>query len=481
VKTTRSVFFKNYTVTVCMFAVCFAVFGLTMLIMGRAFLVREKQDSLYANVEEVKSFAEAIHEQNGLQSFELRMNLSVIARCTGNHIFLCQTDGLVVSSSDNRRVSPYIGEQVDEAIIQQLAQDGTYEGLTTLNGFYDSTRYVVAEPLESWDGDMVGYVFVSYAGDGLFGVWKGFAMMFVVVALCVLLLAILFEYYNAKRLARPLHEMAAAADRFAHGDYSARVTPYEEADEIGTLTDAFNAMATSLEQNETRRREFVANVSHELRTPMTSISGFADGILDGTIPPEEERRYLETISSETKRLSRLVRSMLDMSRLQNGDPSLREGRFDLGEMVVQTVLNFEERVDAKRLNMELNMPEDRIFVRGDIDSLTRVVYNLMDNAVKFANEGTDLTVSLWKEGGKAYTSVQDVGAEIPSEELSRIFERFHKADRSRGQDKDGVGLGLYMVRQIVAAHDQDIFVTSQNGVTAFTFTLALAENDEQKH
>jgi signal transduction histidine kinase len=462
-----------------MFAVCFVVFGLTMLIMGRAFLMREKEDSLYANVEEVKSFAEAVHEQSGLQSFELRMNLTVIARCTGNHILLCDTDGLVVSSSDDQRVSPYIGQQLDEDVITQLEQDGTYEALTDLDGLYDSMRYVVAEPLQSWDGGMVGYVFVSYAGDGFFGTWRGFATMFVLIAFCVLLLAILFEYYNAKRLARPLHEMAEAADRFAHGDYSARISPYEEPDEIGTLTDAFNAMAESLEQNESRRREFVANVSHELRTPMTSIAGFADGILDGTIPRQEERKYLETISSETKRLSRLVRSMLDMSRLQGGDPSLREGRFDLGEMVVQTVLNFEERVDAKHLNMNLNMPEDGIFVRGDMDSLTRVVYNLVDNAVKFAYEGTDLTISLWKEGGKAYTSVQDVGAEIPREELSRIFERFHKADHSRSQDKDGVGLGLYMVRQILAAHDQDIFVTSQNGVTAFTFTLALAENEEK--
>jgi signal transduction histidine kinase len=366
--------------------------------------------------------------------------------------------------------------QLDDTVMALLQRDGTYEAMSDLDGLYSSTRYVVAEPLQSWDGEMIGYVFVSYEGDEFFGMWRGFALMFVLIAFGVLLLAILFEYYNAKRLARPLHEMAEAANRFAHGDYAARVT-YEEADEIGTLADAFNAMAQSLEQNENRRREFIANVSHELRTPMTSISGFADGILDGTIPPQEERRYLETISSETKRLSRLVRSMLDMSRLQGGDPSLREGRFDLGEMVVQTILSFEERVDKKRLNMDLHMPEDRLFVRGDVDSLTRVVYNLVDNAVKFASEGTDLTISLWKEGGKAYTCVQDVGQEIPREELSRIFERFHKADHSRSQDKDGVGLGLYMVRQILAAHDQDIFVTSENGVTAFTFTLALAEND----
>jgi signal transduction histidine kinase len=464
-----------------MFTVCFLVFGLTTLLTGRAFLQRERQENLYATADEVKSFAEAVHEQSDLTSFEMRMNLTVIARSTDSHIFLCDTQGNVVSSSDTQRVSPYIGQSIDDSVLQQISSDSGYEGMSTLDGFYDSRRYVVGEALWAQDGHMVGYVFVSHEGSDILGVWGGFVWMFVVVAACVLLLAILFEYYNAKRLARPLHEMAEAAGRFAHGDYSARISPYEKNDEIGTLTDAFNAMAASLEQNEMRRREFIANVSHELRTPMTSIAGFADGILDGTIPREEERKYLETISSETKRLSRLVRSMLDMSRLQSGDPSLREGRFDLGEMVVQTVLNFEERVNAKHLNMVLDMPEDGIFVRGDIDSLTRVVYNLVDNAVKFANEGTDLSVSLWKEGDKAYTCVQDVGAVIPPEELSRIFDRFHKADSSRSLDKDGVGLGLYMVRQILAAHDQDIFVTSDQGVTAFTFTLALAENEDGKH
>jgi signal transduction histidine kinase len=324
------------------------------------------------------------------------------------------------------------------------------------------------------DGATEGYVFVTFGADSFLDVWSGFMTAFLLIAIGVLALAVGFQYIYSRRMARPLHEMADAANRFARGDYSARVSPYDEPDELGTLTEAFNSMAESLSQNETRRRDFVANVSHELRTPMTAIAGFADGLLDGTIPPSEERKYLEKISSETKRLSRLVRSMLDMSRLRDGDAASRMERFDLSEMVVQTVLNFEERVTKKRLDMNLNMPEDRIFVRGDVDALTRVVYNLVDNAIKFAHEGTELTVSVWKENGKAYTSVQDRGETIPRSELPLIFDRFHKSDRSRSKDREGVGLGLYMVREIIAAHDQDIFVTSEDGVTAFTFTLTLA-------
>ena len=471
----RSVFFRSFLGTAIMFAVCFVVFGLAMLMTGRAYLIREQQRSLYACAGEVKLLAEAMAGTRGaeLNDLELRMTLAAISSSGDTHIFLCDVTGVVITSSDTRRVSPYIGQVLDGEILAVLRRDGYYEALNTLKGFYDTAHYAVALPLETPEGEPLGYVFVTYESGGFMYVWRGFILSFLFISAGVLAVALVLQYFYSRRMARPLREMAEAADRFARGDYSARVTGYDEDDEIGVLTQAFNGMAESLSQTEARRSEFVANVSHELRTPMTAISGFADGLLDGTIPASEERRCLETISSETKRLSRLVRTMLDMSRLRDG-AAVRMEPFDLSEMVLQTVLSFEERVGKKRLEMDLNLPEDRITVLGDQDALTRVVYNLVDNAVKFADEGGRLTVSVWKEGGLAYTCVKDQGATIPREELPLIFDRFHKSDRSRSQDRDGVGLGLYMVRAIVAAHGQNIFVTSENGETAFTFTLALA-------
>ena len=471
----RSVFFRNFMITTAMFVICFLVFGFTLVIMGRAFLVRERQENLFATAGEVKSFTEALHTEEELSGWELRMNLATIAQSTGDHIFICDSGGTVVSSSERTLDSPYIGRSIPAGVVRQLRDEGSYQALTDLDGFYDGMYYIVAEPIAARDGQTAGYVFVGYAASNFFGVWGGFLLVFLLITVGVLCMAIVFEYANERRLARPLNEMAEAAHRFARGDYSVRVSPYPDEDEIGTLIQAFNTMAESLEGNESRRREFIANVSHELRTPMTAIAGFADGLLDGTIPQSEEKKYLQTISMETKRLGRLVRSMLDMSRLRDGDPARREQTFDLGETVVQTLLSFEERVETKHMSVALNVPEDAIRVKGDVDALTRVIYNLVDNAVKFAWTGTELAVSVWKENGKAYTSVQDSGQQIPPEELPLIFDRFHKADRSRCQDREGVGLGLYMVREILAAHDQDIFVTSENGVTTFTFTLALAE------
>ncbi len=249
-------------------------------------------------------------------------------------------------------------------------------------------------------------------------------------------------------------------------------------DEMGALIDSFNKMADSLENAEERRSEFIANISHELRTPMTTISGFAEGLLDGTIPPEDEKKYLRAISDETKRLSRLVRDMLDVSQLRNraADPTKRID-FDVTELTLQTLLSFESRATKKNLDVDPQLPDNHIMVHADKDAITQVIYNLLDNAVKFASPGSCITVRIYKDNGKAYVSVRDYGETIPPDDLPFIFDRFHKSDRSRSLDKDGVGLGLYLVKSIINSHDEDIAVTSRDGMTEFVFTLTLAKNE----
>ena len=254
------------------------------------------------------------------------------------------------------------------------------------------------------------------------------------------------------------------------------VHPATVDDEIGALAASFNQMAESLEQSEKRRADFIANVAHELKTPMTTISGFADGILDGTIPKEEETKYLTSIRDETRRLSRLVRDMLDVSSTKSrlSDPK-RRTVFDLNELLLQTLLSFEDRATKKNLDVDPQLPENNIMVLADKDAITRVIYNLLDNAVKFANPGSCLTLRLYKDGEKAYVSVKDIGETIPPDDLPFIFDRFHKSDRSRSLDKEGMGLGLYLVKTIINSHDEDIAVKSEDGMTEFVFTLKLAK------
>jgi len=287
-------------------------------------------------------------------------------------------------------------------------------------------------------------------------------------------ITLIISFITARQQSKPIHEMARAARRFAHGDFSVRVSGTERPDEIGALASSFNQMAESLEQADKRRSDFLANVSHELKTPMTSISGFADGILDGTIPQENQRQYLETISSETKRLNRLVRRMLELSRMQNQSiEEIRKQSFDVSELLVETLLVFEKKILDKNLDVDVSVPDDGMIVCGERDAINQVIYNLLENAVKFAFPESQLGLSVFKQGGKAYVSVKNYGDTIPEEDLALIFERFHKSDRSRSMDRDGVGLGLYIVKTIIGSHGEDIAVKSRDGETEFVFSLTL--------
>lgn len=468
----NSIFYKNFAVTAGMVLLSFFILGTTFVFLGRSFVINEKRDSMYTNAEEVSKFASAYRQEGELTNWNLRMWISAISRCTGNHIFITDETGLVVSCSDMEVVCPHIGQQMSPNVMQTLSSAGKLNQLTNLDGFYNSTYYVVAVPISAYGGMVAGYVFVGSDSTTIVEAWGTFMSVFLAVTMVIMLMALCFSFISSKRQAKPINEMAYAAHRFARGDFSIRVEDEDRDDEIGELTRAFNAMADSLEKAEEQRRNFIANVSHELKTPMTTISGFADGILDGTIPPENERKYLQIISLESKRLSRLVRSMLELSRIQ-ADSELKKTPFDLNEVLLRTFLIFEEKINAKNLEVDVQIPEESVIVLGSKDGITQVIYNLMDNAVKFARRHTTLGLSLWKQDGKAYVSVKNEGDTIPPEELPLLFDRFHKTDRSRSLDRDGVGLGLYIVKTILNNHDEDIFVTSKDGVTEFIFTVAL--------
>lgn len=220
-----------------------------------------------------------------------------------------------------------------------------------------------------------------------------------------------------------------------------RMRDYGRNDEVGELAASFNNMAESLQQTERQRREFIANISHELKTPMTTIAGYTDGILDGTIPPENERRYLQIISNESRRLSRMVRRMLDVSQLQAIDPLRGGNHFDICESMRRVLISMEQKINDRHLDVDADIPEEPILVLGDNDMITQVIYNLLENATKFAREGTALYLGITAIDGKARVTVRNLGDTIPADELPLLFERFLKSDKSRSEDKDGVAWG----------------------------------------
>lgn len=471
----KHLYMQNFLTIAMILLVSFLILGIAFTSFTYSFVIDEKSEALYATAEEVGRSISAYSSVWDIGSLEVKMVISSLSHTSGYQAMICNETGTVVSCSDLKMNCRHLWKVLPDNILNEIAHEGYFLDLTDLGGIFEKQRYAVALPLSSHDGaSQIGYVVMSSELASMAEVWGQFSRIFSMLAVVVLAIAFVISLITSKKQTKPINEMAAAAHKFARGDFSVRIEETSRQDEIGELTDAFNIMADSLERSEKLRSEFIANISHELKTPMTTITGFADGIMDGTIPYEKQNDYLTIISSETKRLSRLVRNMLQMSQLQSVDASvIVKKSFDITEVVRLALLSLESKISANGLDVEAQLPEEAVMVRGDKDSITQVVYNLIDNASKFANTGSVLKIDLWKKENKAYVSVENEGNTIPENELPMIFDRFHKTDKSRSMDRDGVGLGLYIVKSILDNHNEDIFVTSENGITKFVFTLTL--------
>jgi len=287
----------------------------------------------------------------------------------------------------------------------------------------------------------------------------------------VMCAAIIVSYFISEKTVAPLRHMSKAAKAFASGQLDVRV-PVIGDDEISELAIAFNNMASSMATLENTRRSFLANVSHDLRTPMTTISGFIDAIIDGVIPPEKHEYYLKIIASEVRRLSRLVSSLLDISRIQAGERKFNMISFDICEMAREILISCEQRIEDKHLDVEFDCDEDNMRVIADKDAIHQILYNICDNGIKFSKDGGKYRVSIKEREKKIYVSVFNEGEGIPPEDLPMIFDRFYKSDKSRGLDKTGVGLGMYIAKTIIDAHNESISVNSKHHEWCeFIFTL----------
>ena len=455
-----------------------ALVGISFQILVKNYLTGSAMDRLESDGRCIADLVQAYSSDGPGSSRDFHIALSAATTVSGADAVICDAQGQIILCADEPLGCEHIGWQLDRSFLQRTFSENGCAYTGVIHQLYPDTRYVVSLPMYTEQGGQLGIVIISSPVDTTSAILQRISNIFLSVSLLVVLISVVLTTYFSRRNTAPLRAMAKAASAFGHGDFSARVDSggkYPE--DVEELALAFNNMASSLQKSEYQRQEFVANVSHELKTPMTTISGYVDGILDGTVPEEKIRHYLTLVSDETKRLSRLVRSMLDISRLQDqgGIPSEQKSRFDLPECAGQVLISFEQKILSKALDVEVDFPEHPVFTLANEDYITQVLYNLVDNAVKFCPEGGQLSLSIREGGGKIYTSIRNSGQTIPPEELPLVFDRFHKTDksRSRQQDRDSWGLGLYIVKTIVCSHGEDISVTSRDGQTTFTFTLPL--------
>lgn len=403
--------------------------------------------------------------------------LNYTSRIGKDDVLLCSPDGTVLACSCGMQSCAHLGQQIDShALTQTEAKDSALPA--SVCALYGEKRLCAAAPVRDAFHTVRGYIVASRSFEYGKTIMKHAVRINLITILIVLPVAVAIVWWLIRRQSKPIKQLTQAATQLRHGQLSARVqTGGSGSAETEELAVAFNNMAQALEQSDRRRQEFVANVSHELKTPMTTISGYMDGMLDGTIPPEQHPHYMQVISGEVRRLSRLVRNMLEISKMEQTEiPEENKHRFDLCETVGQTLISFEQKINDKQLAVEAELPPEGAMAIADPDAIGQVVYNLLDNAVKFCPEQGQLSVSLSHSTNSKYLlTVTNDGPTIPPEELPLIFERFHKADKSRSEDRDGWGLGLYIVNNIIRSHGEDIFVTSRDGKTSFSFTVQMAE------
>lgn len=467
--------FKKYFFTTALII----VFSLTIMMMILSFVInnylaKTKFETLNRCCVQVSEYFSELSEGE-IKAEDFSKTLNALSEVSDVDIFLSDTEGKIwVCSCDEWNENGKCSHSEKLIPKKELNDNGGEDAfkLNTLN-IYNTPHYITSEPLLKSDNSRIGTVFGAAPLSATRRLMMTVTRLYLLSAVIPIILMFFAIYAMTYRLTKPLKQMSEASKAMAKGDFSKRI-PVTSDDEIGELAVSFNQMTNSLVQLEGMRKSFVANVSHELKTPMTTIGGFIDGVLDGTIEPEKQSYYLQIVSDEVKRLSRLVQSMLSMSKLESGEFVLKPELFDFREMLCTIVISQEQRIEAKKLNITGLDAIQSISVNADRDLIHQVIYNLADNAIKFTNESGTIDFKVKADSKKLVFTISNTGKGIPEKELPYVFERFYKVDKSRSANKNSTGLGLYIVKTIVKAHGGSINVTSrENEFTSFSVTLPI--------
>lgn len=402
-------------------------------------------------------------------------SLMAMANVHSEDLTLLLVDGqgrLLLATGKEADVIPG-GAQISVRLMQSATAGNLFLEKESVEGVLAEQHAICSHPIYDGRGQVCGAVFVCAESMMMSDLLEVIVKAIVVAILWVLLAALVAVYLVSDRVIAPLKEISSAAKKFASGKFDTRV-PVRGRDEMAELAVAFNSMAEAMDNYDTMRNTFMSNVSHDLRSPMTSISGFIDGILDGVIPPDKHRYYLQIVSSEVQRLSRLVASLLDLSRIQAGERKFTMVPFDICEMGREILISFEQKINSRSLEVDFYCDDERMTVYADRDAIYQILYNLCDNAIKFSSDGSLLQLRIvYLKNRKVGVSVYNEGQGIAPADLPYVFERFYKSDKSRGLNKTGVGLGLFISKTIIDAHDESIWVESEYGKNCcFHFTLA---------
>ena len=446
--------------------------------MTNQFLRENEAQQMYREATLMASDLQDVFAEDSSTLKELGHSLEVSAKYMSAEIWIIDAKGNLYFDSNTSYIQTYAESGIPKSLDGFNIQDfgnSYYQTGNFYNSFNEDTLTIFSTITNNYK--VQGYVLIHKPMTDVLKQSTGIVdiafLSVTIVLVCATILLIVFNFI----VYTPIQKITNAAEQYARGDFSKRIAVHSN-DEIGYLANTLNYMATTLDTFEEEQRKFISNVSHDFRSPLTSIKGYIEAMIDGTIPVEMQERYLNIILFETERLNKLTQNILDLNQFGHRGMSLEIIEFDINQMIRTTTMTFEGVCNKKGLSFDLLLTGSELFVKGDMSKIQQVLYNLIDNATKFAHNKTVITIETNIRNEKVLISVKDKGIGIPSDSVKKVWERFYKTDQSRGRDKKGSGLGLSIVKEIVQAHNENINVISTEGVgTEFIFTLPLSEKE----
>jgi len=430
------------------------------------------QEGLYLADQYVVNYFE--EQENRKNLFTIQSHLSALDIYLNANIWLVSREGQIILDSHSTEPLDTHREIPD---FNSVLPGGHYYTTGNFFGMFSEKTLSVLIPV-SHNYRVRGYIAIHTPMSVIVQQKEAFLFPFYITLIILMGLLATFFVVNWFIIYRPLHQIKRAAEEYATGNYNYQTTLKQE-DELGFISHTMDFMAKSLKENDEDQRKLISNISHDFRSPLTSIKGYIEAMLDGTIPVEMQEKYLNIVLRETERLTKLTSGLLTLNSIDPKQNRLDKSIFDINTVIKNTAASFEGTCTSKRISIELLFSDPASQVYADIGKIQQVLYNLIDNAIKFSHPDSVITIETTTKYEKIFVSVRDTGIGIPKGSLKKIWERFYKTDLSRGKDKSGTGLGLSIVKEIIQLHGENINVISTEGVgSEFIFSLSKPKNEQ---
>lgn len=471
----NTLFKKQFIMQSFVLIISFALLGAGLTKAFSSFFVEQKKDLLVEQSKKIsKTFKQAYFLDGRYGLLALQNEIEILEEyLNASFIFIDDEDNIKITSTDID--SKWYNKKVDfKKILEENKNESYYEIQGNMGGIFNEPMLSIGRPMNI-NEQYIGTIFINTPVTDLFLTVEKAYQIIMLFTIFAIIGAFILVYLFSKKITLPLIEISNAAKVMASGDFKKRVY-INSKDDIGQLANVLNNMAESLDEQEKRRREFISNISHDIRSPLTSMKGFLEAIIDGTIPEEKKEKYINIVLEETERLTVLANNILDINKLEDMDNQNKNVSFDINELIRRIIISFEARAINKGLDIKISFAEKETFVFADLEKIQRVVYNLIDNAIKFTENEKCIYISTNVKSNKVFVSIKDEGPGISLEDQKRIFDRFYKADYSRGKDKKGSGLGLSIVKEFILSQGETIELKSElNKGSEFVFSLTKSD------